>query len=113
MKKKSSMYILRVVIMIVLVILNVGCESTYNYYDGPIKAPAVIVNDVDIVANIQDRIATDPALSDVAIKIYAKNGIVSLIGIVDNNAQVKRIALLAQTTPYVKQVDIRGLKVKK
>lgn len=68
--------------------------------------------DGDINKNIVSKISADPSLSDTTIKVDTSQGIVSLTGTVDSDTQASAATVIAQSTPYVKDVNTDNLTVK-
>jgi len=70
MKARASLY---VVVLIAAIALAVGCN----------KAP----NDAQVSSDIQSKLNSDSGLQGKQISVQSSNGIVTLTGSVDNDAQ--------------------------
>lgn len=68
--------------------------------------------DTDINKTITSKFAADSSLSDTSIKVDTSQGIVSLTGSVDSETQASAATVIAQSTPYVKDVNTDNLSVK-
>src|SRR5437667_2203796 len=93
MKARASLY---VVVLIAAIALAVGCN----------KAP----NDAQVSSDIQSKLNSDSGLQGKQISVQSSNGIVTLSGSVDNDAQRDAAARYASSEPGVHQI-INNLKV--
>ena len=93
MKARASLY---VVVLIAAIALAVGCN----------KAP----NDAQVSSDIQNKLNSDSGLQGKQIGVQSSNGIVTLSGSVDNDAQRDAAARYASSEPGVHQI-INNLKV--
>src|SRR2546425_3328044 len=93
MKARASLY---VVVLIAAIALAVGCN----------KAP----NDAQVSSDIQSKLNSDSGLQGKQISVQSSNGIVTLTGSVDNDAQRDAAARYASSEPGVHQI-INNLKV--
>ena len=81
---------LRMVLLLVALALATACT----------KAP----NDAQTTADIQSRLGADSGLQNKQIDVKSDKGVVTLAGVVDNDAQREAAARYAATEPGVKQV---------
>lgn len=72
----------------------------------------VVAADAEITAAVQSKITNEAALSGTDITVSTANGVVSLSGSVESNAQASTAIELAQSTAGVTDVNITTLAVK-
>ena len=68
--------------------------------------------DADLNTSISSKLSADPSLSGTNITVKTNKGVVSLIGNVDSDTQAVAATVIAQSTPYVKDVNTGKLTVK-
>ena len=95
MKARPSLYLSAVVLLTIFAVA-VGCS----------KAPS----DAQIASDIQGKLTTDSGLQGKQLAVQAANGIVTLSGTVDNDAQREAAARYASSEEGVKQV-VNNLQV--
>jgi hypothetical protein len=95
MKARFSVYVAAMALLAVLMV-SVGCT----------KAP----NDAQLTSNIQNKLVADSGLQGKQLGVKAEDGMVTLTGTVDNDAQREAAARYAASEPGVKQV-INNLQV--
>lgn len=67
--------------------------------------------DAEITSSVETKIAADNTLSGQDIKVSTKNGVVSLTGTVENNAQAGQAVELASSVSGVKDTKVTDLKI--
>lgn len=95
MKSRASFYLL-VMLLVAVLGLTVACSRP--------------LNDSQISSQLQDKLNGDSGLQGKQLSVQASNGIVTLSGSVDNDAQRDAAARYASAIPGVKQV-VNNLQV--
>src|SRR5215469_5167192 len=88
--KLTHSSVLRTVLLLVVLALAVACTKTPN--------------DAQTTADIQSRLGADSGLQNKQIDVKSEQGVVTLSGVVDNDAEREAAARYASTEPGVKQV---------
>ena len=68
--------------------------------------------DTDINSTVVSKLSSDKSLSGTTINVKTSKGIVSLSGNVDSDTQASAATEIAQSTPYVKDVNTKELTIK-
>jgi len=68
--------------------------------------------DKDINTSINTKLSADQSLAGTSITVKTVNGVANLSGSVDSDTQASAATELAQSTPYVKDVDTSDLTIK-
>ena len=78
--------------------ITVGCRTN--------ETPEAQVNDVEITAQVKSKLASDVGLSTVPnVGVNSTNGVVTLSGMVNSDADRARAAQLAAAVPKVVRVN--------
>lgn len=88
--KLTHSSVLRMVVLFSVLALALACTKTPN--------------DAQTTADIQSRLGADSGLQNKQIDVKADKGVVTLAGVVDNDAEREAAARYASTEPGVKQV---------
>ncbi len=84
--------------LILAVGITVGCRTN--------ETPEAQVNDVEITAQVKSKLASDVGLSTVPnVGVNSTNGVVTLSGMVNTEADRARAAQLAAAVPKVVRVN--------
>jgi hyperosmotically inducible periplasmic protein len=94
--------ILLAVLMVVSGVATAGERSTGQ-----------VIDDATITTKVKASFVADPQVSALAIDVDTANGVVSLTGVVDGEAERQRAIQLAQGIEGVKRVDANNLRVKR
>jgi osmotically-inducible protein OsmY len=86
-------------IVVVLALLGGGCAIT----DGQ-SSVGQYVDDAAITARVKSRMAEDPQVSAMRIKVETMNGLVQLSGFAASDAEKLRAAQIARNTKHVDEV---------
>jgi hyperosmotically inducible protein len=76
------------------------------------RSAGQVIDDALITTKIKSSFAADPQVSALAIDVDTVDGVVSLTGVVESEAQRQRAIQLAQGMDGVKRVDGNNLRVK-
>ncbi len=79
--------------------------------DEKSEKAGIAMNDVEITTKVKSAIYSEPGLKTLRISVDTKNGVVSLTGSVDSQAEFDRSRALAESVEGVKEV-INTLQVK-
>ena len=84
-----------------------GCTKHEDkVHDSWVTPPAgPVIDDTTLAGNIQSALRGDPNIKNLDVKIEAHNGEVILGGLVDNQAQMDRVIMLAWMAEGIKKVD--------
>lgn len=88
--KLTHSSVLRMVVLLIVLALAIGCTKTPN--------------DAQTTADIQSKLGADSGLQNKQIDVKADKGVVTLSGVVDNDAEREAAARYASAEPGVKQV---------
>lgn len=77
------------------------------------RSVGVVIDDALITTKVKASFAADPQVSALAINVDTANGIVTLMGVVSNEAERQRAIQLAQGIEGVKQVDAQNLHLRR
>jgi hyperosmotically inducible protein len=75
------------------------------------RSPGAVIDDALITSKIKASFAADPQVSALAIDVDTLNGVVSLTGVVNSEAERQRAIQLAQGTEGVKRVETQNLRL--
>lgn len=93
-------------ILLAFLMLGLGAAAAGD------RSAGEVIDDALITTKIKSSLAADPQVSALAIDVDTSNGIVSLTGVVDSEAQRQRAIQLAQGMEGVRRVDGNNLRVK-
>src|SRR5262252_2373615 len=94
--KLTRSFVLWMLVLFIVLAFAVACTKTPN--------------DAQTTADIQSKLGADSGLQNKQIDVKSDKGVVTLSGVVDNDAQREAAARYASTEPGVKQV-INNLQV--
>jgi hyperosmotically inducible periplasmic protein len=77
------------------------------------RSTGQVIDDTTITTKVKASFVADPQVSALAITVETNNGVVTLSGVVDNEAERQRAIQLAQGMEGVKRVDANKLLVKR
>jgi osmotically-inducible protein OsmY len=77
------------------------------------RSTGQVIDDATITTKVKASFVADPQVSALAISVETTNGVVTLSGVVDNEAERQRAIQLAQGMEGVKRVDANKLLVKR
>lgn len=69
------------------------------------------ISDTDLVSNIQSQFAADKMTSDLHVQVSSRDGIVTLTGKVNTDAEADKLIQIADSTPGVSDVKTPNLSV--
>ena len=102
--KKTFMKILNLTKACFLILLFSFCQFSY--------AEIPSVSDTALVSTIKEKFSEDKMLSDLNINIASKEGVVTLSGKVNTDAEADKLIQIAETTPGVTDVITSELTAK-
>lgn len=88
----------------------IAAQSTQT--DGQSSSLGQAVSDTWITAKVKAELATTDGVESTDISVETKNGVVTLIGVLPDDAALEKAVAAARGVKGVKDVDDSGLKVK-
>jgi hyperosmotically inducible periplasmic protein len=77
------------------------------------RSTGQVLDDATITTKVKASFVADPQVSALAISVETNDGVVTLSGVVDSEAERQRAIQLAQGMEGVKRVDANNLQVKR
>lgn len=93
--------LLTVVLAAALAVVAVGCKSSGGMRSSTQTAG---LDDVTIATRVKTALLNEPELHAQQIQVQAEQGVVTLVGVVPNEAEVARAQAVARTVGGVREV---------
>jgi hyperosmotically inducible periplasmic protein len=94
--------------LVMAVLILVGCAAMTGR-----QSPGAAVSDASITTKVKSSLLADSMVGALAIDVDTTEGVVSLNGIVNSEAERMRAVQVAQAVDGVKRVDARNLLVRR